>query len=144
MRYPPRGRRSSGAPTGYLSYGEDYGDAANDEICLMVQIETKEAVASAHEILNVEGVDGCMIGPSDLGKSLGPGVDKAAQARMQLQVRDICLELGRFPGIAAGGEEAEQHLRDGFLFVLATGDFGILTEGATRARGWLDDVRSSL
>ena len=65
-------------------------------------------------------------------------------------VRDICLELGRFPGIAAGGEEAEQHLHQlshvplglaphagpppgracsHFLFVLATGDFGILTEG---------------
>ena len=144
VRYPPRGRRSSGAPTGYLTYDADYGEATNDEICLMVQIETKEAVAAARDILSVDGVDGCMIGPSDLGKSLGPSVDQAEQERMHLQVRDICLELGRFPGIATGGPGAEQYLREGFLFVLSTGDFGILNEGATKTRSWLDDVRASL
>ena len=144
VRYPPHGRRSMGGRPGCLSYGADYAEAVDDEICLMVQIETGQAVEAARDILSVDGVDGCMIGPTDLGNSLGPRVDPAAQARMQLEVRDICLELGRFPGIATGGPAAERHLREGFLFVLATGDYGILAEGAAQTRSRLDDVRSSL
>ena len=144
VRFPPHGGRSLGGRPGCLSYGADYADAIDDEVCLMVQIETKEAVACCAEILSVDGVDGCMIGPSDLGKSLGPGVSQEEQARMQREVRDICLELGRFPGVATGGPAAEHYLREGFLFVLAAGDFGFLTEGATRTQGWLDDVRGSL
>ena len=144
VRYPPRGRRSLGGRPGCLSYGDDYAEAVDEEVCLMVQIETKEAVEAAREILAVDGVDGCMIGPADLGNSLGPGVDRAAQADLQLRVRDVCLELGRFPGIATGGPAADQHLREGFLFVLATGDYGILAEGAAQARRRLHDVRSSL
>ncbi len=144
VRYPPRGGRSLGGRPGCLSYGADYAEAVDDEICLMVQIETGEAVRAAREILAVDGVDGCMIGPSDLAKSLDPGVSEEEQSRMQLEVRDICLELGRFPGIATGGAGAERHLREGFLFVLATGDFGILAEGAATSRSWLDDVRASL
>lgn len=144
VRYPPHGDRSLGGRPGCLSYGADYVESVDDEICLMVQIETRQAVDAAREILAVDGVDGCMIGPADLGNSLGPSVDRAAQARMQLQVRDLCLELGRFPGIATGGPAADQHLREGFLFVLATGDYGMLTDGAARTRRRLDDVRSSL
>lgn len=144
VRYPPYGRRSSGGPVGNISYGEDYADRVDDEMCLMVQIETKEAVAAARDILSVDGVDGCMIGPSDLGKSLGSGVGQEEQARIQLTVRDLCLELGVFPGIAIGRPVAEQHLRDGFLFVLAMGDYDFVADGARESLAWIERVRASL
>ena len=144
VRYPPQGARSGGAPTGRMTYGADYANAANDQILLMVQIETSAAVDQAREILGVDGVDGCMIGPGDLGTSLGPNVGEAERERVILGVRDICRDLGKFPGIATGGTGAKQRLEEGFLFVLATGDYGFIQDGARDALRWMHDVRAGL
>ena len=69
-RYPPRGGRSWG-PFGADMHGSGYSEWADDEIFLAVQIETKEAARQAIEILSVDGVDGCWIGPADLARSMG-------------------------------------------------------------------------
>ena len=66
-RYPPLGGRSIGPfGTGFL--GDDYDDWANDQIFLAVQIETDEGARNAEEIMAVEGIDGCWIGPGDLSR----------------------------------------------------------------------------
>ena len=148
VRYPPRGSRSGGGPTGYLTYGADYATSADDEVLLMVQIETLPAAQAAAEILSVDGVDGCMIGPSDLSRSMGLDLsrpaDRERHAQTIRQIRDDCVRVGKLPGIATGGRAAEQYLKEGFLFVLALGDYGLIAEGGRDALQWINEVRSAL
>ena len=47
------------------------------------------------------------------------------------------------PGIATGGQGAEQCLKDGFLFVLAVGDYSFLANGASEVVQWLNGVRAT-
>ena len=148
VRYPPRGSRSGGGPVGYLTYGGDYATSADDEVLLMVQIETQPAAEAAAEILSVDGVDGCMIGPGDLSRSMGldlsqPG-DRERHAQTIRQIRDDCVRVGKLPGIATGGRGAEQYLKEGYLFVLAMGDYGLIAEGGREALQWINEVRSAL
>ena len=49
----------------------DYLTTANDQICLMVQVESRAGLAALDDILAVKGVDGVFIGPSDLAADMG-------------------------------------------------------------------------
>jgi 4-hydroxy-2-oxoheptanedioate aldolase len=73
-RYAPEGMRGEGAAVGRSSlWGlrKDYVSWANDEICLLVQAETKTALGNLEAICAVDGVDGVFVGPADLSASLG-------------------------------------------------------------------------
>ena len=78
-KYPPKGVRSNG-PIRAGMYGSagTYQQTANDEIVLLPMMETKTAVENMEAILDVEGIDGVYIGPSDLGFSYGlvPKLDR--------------------------------------------------------------------
>ena len=69
-KYPPKGLRGWGPRRAGL-FDPDYLQTANDEILVIVQIETKEAVSNVDDILSVEGIDACFIGPYDLSLSFG-------------------------------------------------------------------------
>lgn len=76
MRYAPRGFRGVAGGTRASLFGQvqDYMAKAEAELCLIVQIETAEAVAAIEDIAAVDGVDALFIGPADLAASLGhPG-----------------------------------------------------------------------
>lgn len=92
-KYPPKGIRSWG-PHGLAKYGgaEGYANTANDETIVWPQIETKEAVDNIDEILKVEGVDGIMIGPADLGLSYGLKPHEGNEKRDQIiqHILDRC------------------------------------------------------
>ena len=145
VRYPPAGQRSIG-PTGTLIHGEDYVARVNDEVFLAVQIESQTAVERAEEILSVDGVDGCWVGPGDLGLSMGVDLSTPEGVRAHreaiLRVRDVCLRLNKIPGIAAGPASAQQWLEEGFLFVTAVSDFSLVVDGAPKVLGALRDVRA--
>ncbi len=70
--YPPTGKRSSG-PVRAAAYGEasPYQTFANDEVLVIPMIETQEALDNLDAILDVPGISGIYVGPSDLGFSLG-------------------------------------------------------------------------
>jgi 4-hydroxy-2-oxoheptanedioate aldolase len=76
MAYPPAGVRGVAGMTRASRYGlvEDYSARAGEELCLIVQVETRAALDALAEIATVPGVDGVFIGPADLSASLGfPG-----------------------------------------------------------------------
>ncbi|MDX1782196.1 MAG: HpcH/HpaI aldolase/citrate lyase family protein [Thalassovita sp.] len=76
VTYPPEGLRGVAGAVRANRYGAipDYFTRARDEICLIVQIETREAMDNLEEIAAVDGIDGIFIGPADLAASLGhPG-----------------------------------------------------------------------
>ncbi len=75
-RYAPAGVRGMAGTTRAARYGRvtDYARRAQDEICLLLQVETLVAIRHLEEIATTPGVDGIFIGPADLAASLGyPG-----------------------------------------------------------------------
>ena len=74
VSYPPEGVRGLGtslARAARWSRIPGYLQKARDEICLLVQVETANAMQNLDEILRVDGIDGVFIGPSDLSASMG-------------------------------------------------------------------------
>jgi len=135
VRYPPRGGRSVGA-FGAGLHGADYAQEIDDEVFLAVQIETAQAVARADEILSVEGVDGCWVGPGDLANTMGVDLrtaeGRAAHEAAILEVLAACRRTSKIPGIA-GGDDAQRWLDHGFLFVTSVSDMGLVQRGAVEA-----------
>jgi 4-hydroxy-2-oxoheptanedioate aldolase len=72
-RYAPQGVRGVSALTRATRFGRvpGYAQIAAEELCLLVQVETQQALDSLEEIATVPGVDGIFIGPGDLAASLG-------------------------------------------------------------------------
>ena len=87
-RYPPDGIRGVSALTRATRFGReaDYFAKAADDICLLVQIETQEALDNLEAIAAVEGVDGLFVGPADLSASLGYG---AAQTHPDMRAKVV-------------------------------------------------------
>jgi 4-hydroxy-2-oxoheptanedioate aldolase len=130
MRYPPRGGRSFALSLA-VHYGLDYDTWADDEVYLGVQIETAQAAEHAEEIMAVEGVDGCWIGPMDLARSLGVAVGSAAHQGAILRVLAACHKTGKIPGIyTPNATVARARIEQGFRFVTAADDGGLVAEGS--------------
>lgn len=130
--YPPDGLRGVAGGTRASRYGRDksYLSTARDEICLLVQVETREAMERLDEIAAVAGVDGVFIGPSDLAASMGhlgnPGHDEV-QAALQSAVERLSV-LGVPAGILAVTEPDAKRYRDwGYRFIAAGVDAALLT-----------------
>ncbi len=74
VRYPPVGDRGVGySTTRSARFGQiaDYGPTADDQICLLVQVENRAGLAALDEILEIEGIDGVFVGPADLAADHG-------------------------------------------------------------------------
>jgi len=74
VRYPPHGVRGVGAAVARASRFNmvpNYAATASDGICLIVQAETRAAIADLANIAAVDGVDGVFIGPADLAADMG-------------------------------------------------------------------------
>ena len=134
VRYLPIGGRSAGAfGTGFL--GGDYMSWANDEIFLAVQIETVRAAEIAEDILSVEGIDGCWIGPGDLSYSMGVDLsnpaDWQAHDALIVQIFEATKRAGKIPGIyTPSASEALRRAEQGGLFLTCGGDGPWVIEGA--------------
>lgn len=137
-RYPPLGARGMGAAgaraTGFGSI-TDYVTTINDQICLLVQAESRAALDNLDEILAVEGVDGVFIGPADLSADMGfPGNAEAPE--VQDAIADAIVRI-RAAGKAAGIltlslEGAKTYLDLGATFV-AVGIETLVLAKAARA-----------
>ena len=107
-KYPPRGTRSNG-PIRAGMYGSagTYQQTANDEIVLLPMMETRTAVENMESILDVEGINGVYIGPSDLGFSYGlvPKLDRDEPEILKIYEKIIkeCGKRGLYPGIHCSG-----------------------------------------
>jgi len=133
VRYPPAGERSAGA-LGAEFHGPDYRSWIDNEVFLAVEIESQQAVDHAEEILAVDGVDGCWIGPSDLAASMGVDLSttegRAAHRAAILKVLDACHRTGKIPGIACLTDAVGEWVDQGFRFVTAGFDVMYLRNGA--------------
>ncbi len=145
MRYPPEGIRGAGAALARASQFSgisDYVATANDQMCLLVQVETRAGIEALDDILAVEGVDGVFIGPADLAADMGfPG--NSAEPQVADTIRDA---LGRIAasdkaaGILAVGDATAQQYADWGAQFLAVGiDVVMLAQAARQTvKLWKD------
>ena len=136
MRYPPDGVRGMGSPLARSSRWQAYPQyvhEANQQVCLLVQAETVEALQNLDAIAATPGVDGVFIGPADLSASMGHTGDPGhpdVQAAIQDGIARI-LRAGKAPGILATTEaQARQWLAAGALFVAVGVDTLLLASAA--------------
>lgn len=134
MRYPQDDgqggvRGMAGARASRWGHYPDYFKRANDEVCLIVQVESREALNNLDAIAATPGVDGVFIGPADLSASMGH-VGNAAHPEVQATIADAIariLKAGKAPGILTPDEKlAQQYLALGAVFVAVGLDTQIL------------------
>ncbi|PHM61483.1 4-hydroxy-2-oxoheptanedioate aldolase [Xenorhabdus ishibashii] len=135
-RYPPAGIRGVGSALARASRWNripDYLSRANDEICVLVQVETREALKNLPEIAAVEGVDGVFIGPADLSADMGH-IDNPQHAEVQAAIEQAMTQIlssGKAAGILMTHVDAAKHYLDlGALFVAVGVDTILLTGAA--------------
>ena len=135
MRYAPAGIRGMGGSTRASNFGRDssYIAQAQQELCLLVQVETQEALAEIEAIAAIEGVDGIFIGPADLSASMCyPGQPRhpAVDAAINDAIRRI-RAAGKAPGILMVDEtRARECLALGAQFVAVAMDLILLRTAA--------------
>jgi 4-hydroxy-2-oxoheptanedioate aldolase len=116
MLYPPQGMRGVGAALARASRFNaipDYLQTANEQVCLLLQVESRAGLTAIEDIGAVEGVDGILIGPADLAADMG--------------------FLGK-----PGASEVQDAVEDGLQRIIATGRAaGILTSDVTLAKRYL-------
>lgn len=135
-RYAPEGVRGMGSALARSSRWQSYPQyvhEANQQICLLVQAETVEAMNNLDAIAATPGVDGVFIGPADLSASMGhPG--NPGHPEVQAAIHDgiaRILRAGKAPGILATTEsQARQWLAAGALFVAVGVDTMLLASAA--------------
>ena len=131
--YPPVGNRSNGPARagGYGEPGSIYQSFANEELLIFPMIETRQAVENIEEILDVPGISGVYVGPSDMGFSFGlsPTLDREEPEILDIY-RRIIIETkkrGLVAGLHNGAPAYAARMIDlGFRIVTITSDATLL------------------
>lgn len=148
VKYPPLGSRGVG-----LSRAQHYGLAFNEynqwvqeEAVVIAQIEHIEGVNNLSEILDVEGIDGIIVGPYDLSASMGkPGMFYDDDVKEVLaKIDKITLEKNRSLGfhvIESDYKKVMDKINMEYNFLAFSLDFFFLGD---KAREQMDLLRNSL
>jgi 4-hydroxy-2-oxoheptanedioate aldolase len=135
-RYPTRGHRGVASATTRASrWGriEGYLQNADQEICVVVQVESVKGLANLAEIASVEGVDGVFFGPADLAASMGH-LGNPMEPLVQKAIVDgisTVQQAGKAVGtLTADRTLAREYLSLGASFVAVGIDMTLLSKGA--------------
>lgn len=150
VRYPPRGIRGVGTA---LERGarwnavEGYFQQADDEVCLIVQIESRAGLDNLDAILNVHGIDGVFIGPADLAASLGH-LGQPMHPEVKAVIESTLSRIAaadKASGVFASDPATAGHYRTcGASFVAVGADTSILRNAAVAlAASFKDSVAQS-
>jgi 2-keto-3-deoxy-L-rhamnonate aldolase RhmA len=144
VRFSPLGARSRGGVRVGLSFDTDsptYFREANDEVLLMAQIETAEAIENLDEIAALAGIDCLFVGPNDLAASYGLEYPAAWQGKSGGYAAAIdavpaaAKRHGKIAGILAGSPAmANECIERGYTLVGSGTDATMLWEAARRVR----------
>jgi len=135
-RYPPHGIRGVGSALARASRWNrfpDYLHEANEQMCVLLQVETRKGIESLGDICRVDGVDGVFIGPSDLAADYGH-LGNPANTDMQTIIIDAVQRIrasGKAPGILTGAPHlARRYIDAGSLFTAVGVDATLLAKSA--------------
>jgi 4-hydroxy-2-oxoheptanedioate aldolase len=136
VTYPPQGNRGVGfgiARTSRFGQIADYGQSADAQVCLLVQVESRAGIDALDEILTVEGIDGVFIGPADLAADMGH-MGNAQAPEVQKVIMDALRRIraaGKAPGILSTRDPmTEDAIAAGAQFVAVGADVLMLSQSA--------------
>lgn len=142
-RYPPSGIRGVAGLTRASGFGTrpGYLASADEDICLILQIESRAGLDAIEDIAAVEGVDALFIGPGDLAGALGHLGD-SSHPTVQAVISDALIRMQK-AGIPAGifaasAEDAKRYAAMGATMISIGTDIGLLAVGAARLRKAVD------
>jgi len=123
-KYPPTGNRGVGLARaqGYGFSFEEYASTINDQVKVIAQIEHYEAIANLDNIINVNGIDGTIIGPYDLSGSVGlPGqYDNPNVKELLDEYEKTCKKLSSplgFHVVPADSNLVKEKIKAGYTFI---------------------------
>jgi 2-keto-3-deoxy-L-rhamnonate aldolase RhmA len=134
-KYPPAGRRGSGARLATFRWPapEGYYDFSDRNVLVIVNVEEVEALENIDAIAATPGIDVIFIGRSDLSFSLGlrgqqdhPKVQEAV-ARIAATAKKHNKVLGTLSG---NPDQIKRYMEQGFLFFQASTELGLMAAGA--------------
>lgn len=134
-RYPPRGVRGVSLSQRGNRYGRvtDYLERVGEEICVLVQIETRQALSRVREIAEVEGVDGVFFGPADLSADMGL-IGQMGHEKVTAAIKEGVAGVraaGKPSGTLMGTpEQALMWFEEGMSFIACGSDQNFLARGA--------------
>jgi 4-hydroxy-2-oxoheptanedioate aldolase len=134
-RYPPRGIRGVATSQRASRWGQrtDYVQRYEQELCVIVQLETAASLVALEAIAAVPGVDALFIGPSDLAADMGH-LGEPGHPEVQAAIADAvarCQRLRKPVGtFAPATDDARRYLDLGMTFVAVGADAGVLRRGA--------------
>lgn len=148
VRYPPHGDRGVGyALTRASRFAQiaDYGTTADEQICLLLQVESVRGLENLNDILALEGVDGVFIGPADLAADMGH-MGNATHPDVQAAIMDALSRIdasGKAAGILSTKDEmTNAAIKAGARFVAVGADVLILSNTAQAlAAEWRDTLK---
>lgn len=137
-RYPPDGVRGMAGMSRATRFGttSNYFRSANEQVGVIAQIETPQAVEQIEAIAGVAGVDALFVGPADLSAAMGHIGELTHPAVMDLMARAVqrCKALGRPVGtLGSSPEMVAQYRAMGFDYVAVSSDIGFMMRGAQAA-----------
>jgi 4-hydroxy-2-oxoheptanedioate aldolase len=139
MRYGPRGIRGMAGMTRATRYGQvdNYFQEVEDELCLLVQVETIAGLEALEAIAKTDGVDGVFIGPADLSASMGlPGQTSHPKVRAAI---DQAIEQLQSLGVPSGiltldTAESASFINQGTNFTAVGVDLALLANAVADLR----------
>ena len=124
-KYPPQGRRSMGNGQYGALYGNDYRQTANDNMIVVIMIETPIGVNNAEKIASVPGIDVIFAASTDLGNFSGHKIGDPEYEALVKRIHDVTLAHG----IRLGGPQMWKD-RPGFTFFQGPGEPQLIRLGA--------------
>ncbi|BAP45266.1 HpcH/HpaI aldolase/citrate lyase family protein [Pseudomonas sp. 21LCFQ02] len=135
-RYPPHGIRGVGGGLTRATRWDavpDYINTAHQQLCLIVQVESRAGIENAAAIAAVDGVDAVFIGPADLSTGLGH-VGNPSHPEVQEKIRsaiDATRAAGKLSGILAPAEQDARRYQDwGCQFIAVGIDISLMRQAA--------------
>ena len=145
-RFPPIGVRGFFGVSRAVKYGlagkvPDVQQKLNEELCLMIQIETREAADRIEELCAVPGLDAIFIGPADLSASLGVAGQTSHALVRETAARVIraARKHGKQAAAAAPSSEARFWIEEGIDLFFCVNDLACMKAGIQSA---LSEVKS--
>jgi len=137
MVYPPHGIRGVGtalARAAQWNRVNDYFKLANEQMCCIGQIESIKGVEALDEILEVEGLDMCFLGPADLGATMGY-LGQPSHPKVVALVKDCIKKIvkaGKIAGFLTGSKELIQTYSDAGALMIGVSLDSLLLAKATK------------
>ena len=148
-RYPTRGIRGVGSALARASRWNQIGDyltRSDEEMCVLVQVESVTALENLEAIAAVPGVDGVFFGPADLSASMGllnKPMDPAVQAAIAQGILTVT-KAGKAAGCLTGNHQAaHDYLAQGATFVAVGVDTSLLVKAAAELAALFKTARNA-